>query len=360
MESETDHSTTKSFTFTAATNVEIYQEPPTRLITAKQAFEYHCDSKEQLEDFSHKNHQKACFLYQRMPGLLLALHVAYDSHYPLHLSVSDFIIMIGQGLGQHIKQNSEKLRYHFVNHEGQEMIEIRRDHFVKGQQNDWSTVFEEFSGKIKEKVKTDIHDIIIDDTSVATPTTRIVSQVTLMKAMEGYFHYGAMTKCGIPQITLEGTPGDWETLQLKVNKLLEMNQDDCLGIGWWLEKLVPIVAKICDTGVRREVDVDFWSQIYKKHMMSGGLKFGGWITTFFPYLQKGRNTFQAEIKLSQIPTQVSQVPFIWEYYEEKIPMKFCAGFLGAEYDAQTNTIKPSHFWSVNYDDKKKSDQERVL
>jgi len=345
MQSETNSSS--FFTFSVA-NVYICKELPRDLITAKEAFEDKLGFKGPFEDFSHKDHQEASFFYKGIPGLVLALHVAFADHYPLQLSVSDFIILIGQGLGQHVKQNAEKLRYHFVDFEGKEKIIVQRNEFIKGQLNDWSTVFEEFSGKVKERVKTDIHHVIIDDTSVATPTTRIVSQVTLMEAMEAYFYYGAMTKCGIPQITLEGTPADWEKLQLKVNKLVEMNKENCLDLNWWLEKLVPVVNMICEAGIKREVNVDFWSQIYKKHMESGGFTFSGWIINFFPYLRGERSTFEGAIKANKIPKQVSHVPFVWEYYEEKIPMKFSAGFLGAEYDIKINTVKPSHFWSVTY------------
>jgi len=87
------------------------------------------------------------------------------------------------GLSIHIEKNAEKLRHYFVNYEGKEIIAISRNEFVKGQQNDWSTVFGEFAEEIKKRVKTDIHGVIIDDTSVATPMTRFVSEIALMGVM---------------------------------------------------------------------------------------------------------------------------------------------------------------------------------
>jgi len=73
-----------------------------------------------------------------------------------------------------------------------------------------------------------------------------------------------VTFCGILQITLEGTPEDWQKLYDKVAKLVEMNKDNCLELNWWLEKLVPVIEKICHAGIHRKVDSNFWSSITSK------------------------------------------------------------------------------------------------
>jgi len=341
--------TESSFTF-CCDKVDICQEVPF-LLTAEKVIKHQLGIDKRFEDFSHKNNSSAAFIPGDTTGLLLAVHTAYQSHYNLKLSVSDFIILIGQGLGRHINQKAEKLREHFVEHEGKEIIRILRDGFVKGGQNDWSTVFGEFADEIKKRVKTEIYDVIIDDTSVSTPTSRIVSEITLMEAMKNYFDYRVLTRCGIPQITLEGTPDDWRSLKDKVSKLVEMNKDDCLELKWWLDHLVPVVEKICKAGIERQVDVEFWSTIYKQKRMSGGPYLTGWILNFFPYFNKRTNDFKnAHVTTSDIPNQVSSVPFIWEYLGETIPMSFSGGFLGAEFDRDTLTVKPAYFWSVNYEE----------
>mmetsp|Transcript_15953 Transcript_15953/g.13508 ORF Transcript_15953/g.13508 Transcript_15953/m.13508 type:complete len:116 (-) Transcript_15953:533-880(-) len=115
-----------------------------------------------------------------------------------------------------MSQNSEKLRDQFVSHEGKEKIIIRRDKFVMGEQNDWSTVFGDFGKEINTRVKNEIYDIIVDDTSVATKDSRICSEINLMDCMKGYFEYEVDTLCGIPRITLKGSSEDWENLKKKV------------------------------------------------------------------------------------------------------------------------------------------------
>src|SRR5690606_36084739 len=99
------------------------------------------------------------FISRLNNGFLSTIHEAYQEHYNLVLSVSDFIILIGQGLSEHIYANAEKLREHFVSFQDKEHIIIFRDEFVKGQQNDWSGVLTEFADNIKQRVKSNVHEI---------------------------------------------------------------------------------------------------------------------------------------------------------------------------------------------------------
>ena len=328
-------------------NVKLCKEPP-KLQTVQEALMIQEIKTSNSEDFSHKGRSEKNIVGCYIPGFMAAIHTAYACHYALKVSVSDFILLIGQGLSKHIEQNAEKLRHHFVNHEGKEKIVIRRDQFVRGELNDWSTVFGEFAEEIKKRVKADVYGVVIDDTSVATPITRIVSEITLMDAMKSYLDYSVMTLCGIPQITLEGTPDDWKKLQDKVAKLIGMNKDNCLELKWWLDKLVPVVEKICEAGIEGKIDGKFWSEIYKCEGGSGGPYLSGWITTFFPYLAEEKvNTFQSEfITSANLPKQYCLVPFIWDYLGEEISMFFYGGFSGAEFDKETSTVKPAHFWCV--------------
>jgi len=315
----------------------------------------------QFEDFSHRKDSQAQIIKEGVvPGILLAIHTSYKNHYPLKLSVSDFIILIGEGLGRHIENNSEELRGQFVSHQGKEKIEIRRDEFVRGKQNDWSTVFGDFAKEIKERVKTDIYDVIIDDTSVATPTSRIVSELTLMDAMKSYFDYQVTTICGIPNITLKGLPEDWQKLLDKVNKLVEMNEDDCLKLKWWLDVLVPTVQKICTDAINRNINTNFWSGIYKYEVPgSGSPEISGWITHFLPYLSYGPNLHFSSLTSDQIPKLVSQVPFKWNYLNQQIPMIFHGGFLGAKFDPEDFSLEPAYFWSVSYVEEDRDDLDKT-
>jgi hypothetical protein len=49
---------------------------------------------------------------------------------------------------------------------------------------------------------------MVCDFSTTGPVERVVSQVVLMDALRKYFTYVIRTICGIPTVTLEGTPAD--------------------------------------------------------------------------------------------------------------------------------------------------------
>jgi len=215
--------------------------------------------------------------------------MAYKMHYTLKLSVSHFLIQIGQALSNHINENSEKLRKIFVY--DQKEIEIIRDEFILGGQNDWSNTFEEFCEKIRENTNSDVNNIIIDNTSVATINSKVVSQICLMESMKKYFSYRMVTtKCGIPSFILVGSTDDWKLLKEKVDLLCKMNENDRLDLDWWLKYLVPVVEKIVETAVTKKPDDSFWNNIAKIDgtFGSGGTQnYQGWVNVFNPYLSTG-------------------------------------------------------------------------
>lgn len=141
-----------------------------------------------------------------MSGCMNAIHYAFNHHRHLILSASDFLLMISQGLSIHISKHAEELRKYFVNHEGQEDIVIDRDeNFLQADDSKWISVFEEFSTAIKDRIKADICDVMIDDFETATANSRVASQVAIMDSMSNYFKFRLVCKCGFPKITLKGT-----------------------------------------------------------------------------------------------------------------------------------------------------------
>ena len=39
-------------------------------------------------------------------------------------------------------------------------------------------------------------------------------------------------------------------------------KDNCLDLDWWLKNLVPVVDKLCEAGIDRKIDFEFWSNLY--------------------------------------------------------------------------------------------------
>ena len=319
-----------------------------------------------FDDFSHKKDRKTQILMSPSNGLMAAAHFAYVNHYPLKISVSDFILMISQGLAAHMEVHAEDVRPYFVNHEGKELITIFRPNFQLEGGNDWSTVFGEFAEGVKKRIKMDFYDIMVDDTSVATKLSRISSEIAIMDTFKHYFEYGILRGCAITEVTLVGSKEDWEKLRTKVTKLNEFNINNRLRLDWWLNRLVPLVNQIVDQAVSRKIDKTFWSKIYQSTNHKGGYRpttsISGWLNIFNPYLirkhhihgrvceKTTRSTF-GKIEPKELMNGVSQAPVIMgDLVTGKMyPMTVYGGFLGAKIN-EDGTVGTEYFYAATFDD----------
>jgi len=348
-----------TFTFEVTKNLK-KEKINSQLISSSQIIKKIFPKIMTVEQFSHKNDTQDTYYRNNAStsSFFEAIFLSYSNHYNLKLSVSHFLIAIGQALSLHINQNSEKLRKEFVSFEGKTEIKIRRDNFVMGKENDWTSTFPEFCGIIKNLTNSDINNIIIDDTSVATPNSQIVSQICLMESMKAYFKYTVVTRCGIPNIILLGSVEDWQKLKDKVDALCKLNENDRLNLDFWLKYLVPVINNIVDTGINRKPDLSFWKNFAKIDDESGGPFCSGWINTFYPYLVDGdkyiknkfmdytKNNFFCGLKDNQIPQGISNVPFVWDYCEILHSMSFYGGFISTKVNEEKNTVEPELGWII--------------
>jgi hypothetical protein len=293
-----------------------------------------------------------------------AVHLAYGGHFPLVLSPDDVWLCIAQGFGIHVNQNAEALRERFVRHQGKAVIRVRRDDFVKGSpSNDWQGAFAEFSDRIADYIGKK-RDLVVADFSTTGPIERAASEVVLMSAMQKYFDYRMSTMCGIPSITLLGTPQDWQSIRTRAAVLAEYD------LGWWIDVLLPILDEFVGASNGR-ANRKFWQTIYKLDDSSGGPYITGWIRGLFPYVMEydrnsnssedpqlvpvpnrrgfeamTRDPVDAPLTTGSFPKGASKAPFIWEYLGNDIPMEFLGGFVGVSQDPETRAIRPAIGWAV--------------
>lgn len=276
-------------------------------------------------------------------GLMQAVHLAYQNHYPLVLSPDDLWLCLAQGFSLHVLSNAEAMRDRFVPGTAagtKERIEIYRDFFVKGcSTNDWPGCFDEFSIKIGERIGEEKIRLVRSNFSTTTGVEKAASEVVLMEAMSSFFEYRVMTLCGIPEITLLGTVADWTDIMVRAQALAEY----CPSA--WIEKLVPITLQFVQAASGNP-DVRFWEDIYKHHQGgSGGPHISGWIDYLFPYLGKGRLNRFNHNGPDEYPPGLSTAPFTWVYYTTEYNMEFIGGFVGAHQDSELR-VRPSIGWAV--------------
>jgi hypothetical protein len=90
---------------------------------------------------------------------------------------------------------------------------------VKGSpENPWPEVFDEFSARVRDYIGPGI-DLFLPAFSTTGLVEKAAAQVVLLDAMRLYFQYALKTWCSIPEITLEGTTADWESLARRAEVL---------------------------------------------------------------------------------------------------------------------------------------------
>ncbi|MCB0705133.1 MAG: DUF4419 domain-containing protein [Saprospiraceae bacterium] len=325
--------------------------------------------------------------------LVLAIQMAYAEHRPLSLSPDDMWLLILQGFATHVDLNGEALRDHFVSHEGRKVLYIQRDDYVRGDSLfPWPEVFSAFGDQISQHTNTDLAAMARERFSTTGPVEQAAFEVALMDAMSTYFMYVMSVSCGIPEITLEGTPEDWEALEERTAYLGQFE------LSWWTDRLAPILKEFTAAS-KGQVDKTFWQDIFQ--LRSGNIVCGtvpfitGWILQFFPYYEDVPNPwvtnpvavdsfFQAVDKamekadgsswfsrekstpaetidyvvplpgsyglpaldLSVLPLGISGADLLVDYNGTQLAYELKAGFVGVRQDHNTFALSPEISWLI--------------
>lgn len=285
---------------------------------------------------------------------------AYADHRPIVLSPDIIWNVIAQGFSQHVNNNPEALRDRIVYHEkGKIKLTITTNEELHSPNVKWDDLLDAFDKQIAESTKDNLADVMRADFSTTDKTARIVSQMTLMSSVKAFFDYSVIyVKCGIPSITLEGTPEDW----LKVrNKAIQLRKYD---LDWWLIDLIPILNEFFQAS-QGNVHKVFWRNIVKKDrpekFVGGGCSWGdrpteldGWFLKLMPYDRKGKRTpNKVSYEYDDMPSQVINVDFMYKNLDTgtTTPMEMLCGLVGIEIDTITNAMRPKLGWMVCEKDK---------
>lgn len=185
----------------------------------------------------------------------------------------------------------------------------------------------------------------------------VATLVPALDVMHSYFSYSIMTMCGIPTITLLGTPEDWDAVRERAAVLVEF------GPEGWGQSLLAVLDQFA-AARRGSVDRPFWRSMYKYMDMSGGDLVTGWINALFPYIeasdgprQNGASVWDPRTirgaPVSCLPTGMSLAEFKWKqggawvrWLSRSAPMAFTSRFVGVSQDPETLTVRPAIGWAV--------------
>lgn len=293
------------------------------------------------------------------------LLTAYAEHRPVVISPDMIWCLICQGFSHHINLDPEKYRDRMVFHQGKETLEVRRVEPKEFTPEQWEDIIREFAQMVDEKTKGSVASAIVTDFSTTTPVEAISSRITLLDTVKSYFEFVVIQMiCGIPHITLKGTPQDWQKIADNIQDFRQFDLD------WWIDSLSPILEEFVKTA-NGYPDPTFWKSIvmtWRTDLVRGGgcmpsdeepTKVDGWFLKFFPYCKDGRTPDKVSIEESMLAERVS-VPFILRKYDtlgnliEETKMKMTAGMIGVSEDRDTYALTPKFGWFISRDDSEKN------
>lgn len=282
--------------------------------------------------------------------LVQAVHMAYDQHLPLALSPELIWHAVLHEIGTAVNENPDAHAHLFTKTPGEKKkVIVERDDFVYGAENNWAAMLDDFETTLrKDFVPPGMMGHCLPDlsTTISDQVSRVALIGAFMSAAQSFYDYICKTRCGIPEIRLDGTPADWRLICQKSATLGEVIQ----GLDGYFNELTPVLNKIALTAEGKEFDLEFWQSLYKKKGGSGGPFIGGWINALFAYtntykgpVKKNSNTLDWKNRLNSrfggtttdnFPPQLSSFPFIWDYYEKLIPMQIVSGPLSVAFDQE--------------------------
>ena len=292
--------------------------------------------------------------------------LAYAQHRPIVLSPDIMWIIICNGYAQYVNRDPEKFRQYLVDHDGKETLVIRTN-----LETTTARKVEKFAALIAKETKGDVAELMTCNFSTTGTMEKMVSQITLMETVKQYFDFMEfLVGCGIPSITLEGTPDDWRLLREKTQKLGEF------GVKTWTDKLDPILAEFVSAS-EGNPNLKFWWNMaikgrpYDFHLKGGGClpiygptPFDGWFLEFMPFDISGERP--ARITYGhKLPPLMTSVPVI-QYVEDEMgnfmginPLDLRGGIVGLVQEKETKALRPEIGWLVREDTTYEFDEEDV-
>ena len=302
-------------------------------------------------------------------GLLSAMLRAFYDHFPLRLSPDQIWITLARGFALHVNENAEQLRHRFVSHSGTEKLSVTRLDFAPGEDNPWPEVFDEFNDQLVERTG-GLADLVQADFSTTGPVERAVSNLMAMETFKAYFDYIMYAGCGIPSVTLTGTPEDWQKLRTRAQRFADY------GLEHWIEALDPILAEF-EQAKAGNPDTEFWQSMFRYHSGSGPAVMTGWVNVLFPYFKgeadrlypnpylkdweerlvidekqhwRDRWDDPQGVGIAEVPSCFTSVPLTVFWGAEETSMRLVGGLLGVIQEEDTLTVEPECGWAVIYEE----------
>jgi hypothetical protein len=285
-------------------------------------------------------------------GFVDCVFRAYADHRRLILNPDSLWLLICQGLSLHIQQQPEKFRKQLVNFERKlKLISTIMEYPLNSE--DWESIFLDFREQIEARSQAGIVSLITAPFSGTDRATEVAFTLSLMHINRNYFDFFISYLCGIPEITLEGSPQDWEQLEARAEALAKFE------LGRWLSVLRPVLREFTAAS-KGKVDRAFWRNILSYRINPAPnchplpekrLLIDGWINYFFPYRVKDLG-IEAQTFSPGRPPGMTIDDYPSGYTKLEIsglncpPATASAGFMSFTVAPEDGAVRPNISWGV--------------
>jgi hypothetical protein len=272
-------------------------------------------------------HSAAWQIEQSPNSFLKATVLAFAYHLPLRLNPDHiwYAILSGFNLWTNEMGGHQKLvEKNLVNPDKKDIkIEIDLN-------PNWDQVVDTLGERLEDAITNkDLVKVMKASFTTTTPTINRVKNLTVASIMKEFVRISFSTMCGIPYVTLGGSPQDWEKLKVVTNALLSLADGE---LNWWLTKLNESLDKMIATSKGEGSEKD-WLNFLNFESHSGFHGCSGWINTFFPYVRQGYNgtkMFQNKVVIdgskggfhgnsvnfANFPPSISEESYEWTYMDK--------------------------------------------
>lgn len=216
---------------------------------------------------------------------------------------------------------------------------------------------------VDEQIATNIKDgamveWLLPKFSTTTNADRIAASVSIMSTLQAYLEYVCCLMCGIPTVTLEGTPEDWRLLRQKIDRLPEF---DIQGKDCSMKKWRALLAPVLDHFVKSangKPNIDFWDTVCSHSGGGSGPSYlSGWITVFACFKASGEwqgdlpsKAKWPEIETGSLPGGGVSVPVLVDDNGRQYDTQMVAGQFGYEMVGKTadDTVRSRTDWCIAY------------
>lgn len=219
-------------------------------------------------------------------GFVSVVLNAYNMHHHMVLRPDDVWQAVLVQFNCYLKARSEELRDKVVDFQGQKAL------MVRSYGNLFSTDFGEIAIRMANDITGNIKDPdlvawLLPSFTTTTSNDLMAASVTAMSTMQKYFKYKFQLRCGIPSVTLLGTPQDWAELRSKIDRLLTFELVGQSHMKEWHGWLTFIADNFL-ASAQGSPDLKFWDQVACHCGGGSGPSYvSGWISVFSVWSEKG-------------------------------------------------------------------------